>query len=235
MSASDMIADTALPDELRAVMIERGRALSARRGRIIIDTGATDRDAYLVIDGLVEVSMISARGREMIIREIGAGSLFGEFAALDGRPRSATVIARQDSRLVQVKGDDFLDILRLIPGAGLWLAHQFANEIRRLTERHFEMSTMAATARIQCELLRLANAAGIHDDRALLEPAPTHSVIASRVGSHREAVTREFGGLARLGIIAQQGRALSVLSVARLVEEIRRASGEDFSVGRAIA
>ena len=226
---NQVILDSELPETLRDEIIARGRKRSIRRGQVVIDAGANDREVYLLIEGSVEVSLVSARGQNMIIRQIGIGALFGEFAALDGRPRSAAAIAREDSRLIEISGDAFLDILRETPGAGLWLARQLAEEVRRLTQRHFEMSTMAVTARIQCELLHLANTAGIRDDSVLLDPAPTHAAIAARIGSHREAVTREFGNLSKLGIIAQNKRELMIMSVSRLVSEIQRASGEDFS------
>jgi DNA-binding transcriptional regulator YhcF (GntR family) len=45
---------------------------------------------------------------------------------------------------------------------------------------------------------------------------PTHAEFAARIGTHREAVTREFGTLKDEGVVAQSGRTLIVHSVRKL-------------------
>src|SRR3546814_12757576 len=97
--------------------------------------------------------------------------------------------------------------------------------IRLLTERLFELNSLAVRDRLHCELLRLCLAAGISDNRAVIEDAPTHSQIAARIGTHREAVTRELQQLTRKAIVAQQRRRLAVNDVAALAENVRAAIG----------
>ena len=46
------------------------------------------------------------------------------------------------------------------------------------------------------------------DNRARVEPAPTHKDIASRVGTSREQVTRELSRLVREGLLERAGRSL---------------------------
>jgi predicted transcriptional regulator len=57
-------------------------------------------------------------------------------------------------------------------------------------------------------------------------PAPTHVEIASRVSTHREAVTRELNRLSRIGIIERRGGTLMVKDVTRLAEMVHDATGE---------
>ena len=80
--------------------------------------------------------------------------------------------------------------------------------------------------RIQAEVLRLANLAKRIGRSAHIVPAPTHVEIASRVGTHREAVTRELNRLTRMGIIQRQGDALLITDVNRLAEMLHDATGE---------
>ena len=61
---------------------------------------------------------------------------------------------------------------------------------------------------------------------ARIVPAPTHVEIASRVSTHREAVTREFNRLSRIGIIERRGGTLLVKDVDRLAEMVHDATGE---------
>ena len=48
---------------------------------------------YFVVEGEVRATSYSLEGKEVIFRDIVAGEMFGEYAAIDGRPRAADVVA----------------------------------------------------------------------------------------------------------------------------------------------
>jgi CRP-like cAMP-binding protein len=96
--------------------------------------------------------------------------------------------------------------------------------VRRLDERVFEFSTLTVSNRIQAELLRLAG--GSFEDRtATVRPAPRHADVASRVSTHREAVTREMNVLARAGVIRQERDALYILDLPKLGQMVHEVLG----------
>jgi CRP-like cAMP-binding protein len=99
-------------------------------------------------------------------------------------------------------------------------------EIRELTTRVYEFSTLAARYRIQAELLRLGDLATRQGKVANMFPAPTHADIASRTSTHREAVTRELNRLSKLGILEQKNRVLVIKDIDRLSALVRDALGE---------
>ncbi|MCG8559212.1 MAG: helix-turn-helix domain-containing protein, partial [Hyphomicrobiales bacterium] len=106
------------------------------------------------------------------------------------------------------------------------LLKRLVAQIRSLTTRVFEFSTLAVSNRIQAELLRLARDNGIDDNTALITPAPTHTEIASRISTHREAVTRELSRLTQNNVIRREGRALCVTDVDRLARMVQEATGD---------
>src|SRR5512134_3747894 len=65
----------------------------------IISREADDRDLYLIVSGRVRVTTYSAGGRQVTFRDLGAGDCFGDVAAIDGKPRSADVVALESSLL----------------------------------------------------------------------------------------------------------------------------------------
>ena len=77
----------------------------------IIGRESDSRDVYFVITGRVRVVNHSLSGREIAFHEMDAGNYFGELAAIDGRPRSATVVALNDSLLASVSPDTFTNLL----------------------------------------------------------------------------------------------------------------------------
>lgn len=208
--------EATLPAALNDALLARARQMHARRGQIVIADETQSTDVYLIVSGRVQISLLSSHGRETILRDMGPGRLFGELAAIDDHPRSANVIALQDTVLAVLSGPDFRDFLANVPQAGLWMAQQLASRVRNLTEKVFEMATMPVSHRLQSELARLAVEAGISDDRSVVAQVPTHADLAARIGTHREAVTRELGLLASEGIVTQTGRTLTINSIKRL-------------------
>jgi CRP/FNR family transcriptional regulator, cyclic AMP receptor protein len=103
---------------------------------------------------------------------------------------------------------------------------QLVSKIRALTTRVYEFSTLVVSNRIQAELLRLAIDALRSGSCTRIAPAPTHTEIASRVSTHREAVTRELARLSRLGFIEKEKNALVVKDLERLTEMVHAATGE---------
>jgi CRP-like cAMP-binding protein len=107
-------------------------------------------------------------------------------------------------------------VLETEPKVAKALLEHFVAEIRELTTRVYEFSTLAVRYRIQAELLRLARLATPEGRTARIAPAPTHAEIASRTSTHREAVTRELNRLAKIGILEQRSRELWITDVERL-------------------
>jgi CRP/FNR family transcriptional regulator, cyclic AMP receptor protein len=95
--------------------------------------------------------------------------------------------------------------------------------VRALSERVVEFSTLTVQKRIQVELLRLAREAAPGEKCAVIVPAPTHAEVASRLSTHREAVTRGLGQLARAGMIEKRSGTLIIRDVealAAMVSEV---------------
>ena len=198
---------------------------TVRKGKPVIDEGHTGTDVYFIIDGQFKVLSYSPNGKQVDFRILGPGDHFGELAALTPGPRSASVVAQTNGTLVRVGGKDFMHLLELSPQASLWLARRFASQIRTLTERIFELSAHNVSNRIRSELLRLARP-HVRDNQARIRPPRQHE-FAARLATQREAVSREFGYLKKLGLISVVGNELIILDFAGLEQLLQRASSEE--------
>jgi CRP-like cAMP-binding protein len=123
-------------------------------------------------------------------------------------------------------GSTFRELLVTETGLANALLPRLTKTIRALTTRVYEFSTLAVNNRIHAELLRLASLGPKDGKVARIVPAPTHVEIASRVSTHREAVTREINRLSRIGIIERRGGTLLVTDVDRLAHMVRDATDE---------
>lgn len=195
-------------------------------GEPIVDYLDASDDVFFIALGEVRVIIYSSVGKAVSFRELAAGEIFGEFPAIDGGSRSASVEARTNCLIASMPAASFRELLQSEPGLAQALLPRLVKTIRALTTRVYEFSTLAVNNRIQAELLRLAGLGPKEGKSARIVPAPTHVEIASRVSTHREAVTRELNRLSRIGIIERRGGTLLVKDVERLAEMVHDATGE---------
>ena len=218
-------AGIAAPANLAVALESAGDRIRSRAGQMIVTAGTRSDDVYIVLAGCVRVTVFSAEGREVVMRDQNAGSFFGDLAAIDGGRRSASIIAVTDAQLLTVGGSKFRALVLATPEAAGWFTTHLVAQVRSLTERVIELSTLNVRSRLHCHLLRLCAVAGVADNRAVIDPLPTHEVLATMIGSHREAVTREISFLASVGIISQTRRRLDVRDVGRLADLVRQVGG----------
>src|SRR6185437_494027 len=137
-----------------------------------------------------------------------------------------SIEARTSRARAPIPGATFRELLQSGMGGAQALVPRLVRTISALTTRVYEFSTLALINRIQAELLRLASLGSKQGKVARIVPAPTHVEIASRISTHREAVTRELNRLSKIGIIERRGGTLLVKDVDRLAEMVHDATGE---------
>ena len=186
----------------------------------------TSDEVFFLLTGSARVTIRSTDGKAVNFRELSPGGMFGEYAAIDGRPRSANVEARTSCLVLSMPAETFRELLECEPKVAKSLLEHFVREIRELTTRVFEFSTLAVRYRIHAEILRLAQLSPCAGKVVHIVPAPTHAEIASRTSTHREAVTRELNRLAKMGILEQRNRELWITDADRLAALVQDAAGD---------
>ena len=78
----------------RRALADRCRWQHYAVGQQIVGQLDTSHDVFCIVKGRVRATSYSLAGKEVSYRDIGAGELVGEFSAIDGEPRSATVVFR---------------------------------------------------------------------------------------------------------------------------------------------
>lgn len=219
----------------RTALEQRAHAIRFRKGQTIIQHSSDSSDVFFLVDGEVRVLLFSPDGREVSVRTLGSGQMFGELAAIDGLPRSATVVAVASSLVIKMKSEDFKSCIANSAHAALWFAQELTGQIRSLTDKIFELSSLNVRSRVHCELLRLVAATGGTGNEVIISPSPTHSELANRIGTHREAVTRELSALSKRRIIEQGRRKIHVRDIAALKKMVGRTSPETIDIFPATA
>jgi CRP-like cAMP-binding protein len=88
-----------------------------------------------ICEGTVKVSVPSVDGHDAVLNLIGKGELLGEIAFLDGRPRTADVVAITDCELFVIERRDFLPLMREEPEIALKMIEFLCARLRQTTEQ----------------------------------------------------------------------------------------------------
>ena len=195
-----------VPDEALAGLAARARWQVCAPGEVVLDSGDPTDEVFFVAEGAVRIVVRTTLGYEAILNDLGVGSFFGELAAIDGVPRSANVTALQRTRVCAVPGPAFLDAVLSSPVAGRRLLRLLASRLRAKDERLLEIVALPVRQRLMAELLRLSRDRG-GGERAL-SPPPPQDVLARRIGTRRETVSREMAEMARAGLLTITRRAV---------------------------
>ena len=195
-------------------------------GEQIFDRQSKTTDVFFVVRGSVRIVNYSLSGREIALDDVIQGGHFGELAAIDGEPRSASVMALADCVIVSMPQKVFLAALERYPAISMAVMRQMAKIIRRSTDRIMDLSTLGANNRVHAELLRQAVANVNDDNEAVIKPIPVHSDLASRVSTTRETVARVLNDLVRQGILERRKDHLVIHDVERLQNMVDQVQGE---------
>ena len=215
-----------LPESKIADLDKRCRWRNFEADQVIINLDDDSTDVYFIIWGDVRVTVFSETGKTVIIHDMKTGDHFGEFAAIDGGRRSASIVAQSRTIVACMPDQMFRDLLAEVPELSLIVMKRMVGSLRTLVERVVEFSTLGVRNRIHAELLRLARAGRIVDGTGRISPPPTHAEIAARISTHREAVTRELKALERSDLLERTRGAYVVKNIAeleRMVDDARAA------------
>ncbi len=204
----------ALSPAERSALEQRCSWRRYRAGQQIVARQSDDRDVFFVVEGRVRVVDYSLSGREVI------------YAAIDGRGRSASVVAIEDCQLASITPADLESLLRRHSNVALALLRDLVEVIRTSDERITDLSTLGAMQRICRELLRLAQP-GRQAGGLQIARLPTQSSIAAQAGTTRETVARTLAQLADDGLIQRSGRRLRIpdrVGLEALIEQLPRPS-----------
>ena len=175
----------------------------------VLGHGDAGTDVYFVAAGLVRAVIRANGSREIILGDIGAGEFFGELAAIDGRPRSASIVAVTGATLARMPAAVFVEMMHEHADVRSQVLALLAARIRLLDNRISELATMDVRHRVFAELLRLSRPDGDGAGRAVVSPPPFHAEIAARISARREAVTRELRALEDAGLVERRRGAPS--------------------------
>lgn len=168
---------------------------------------------FIVGSGKVKVFKTSPDGKEQILRLVGPGDTFAEAALFAGGRYPASAQTLENTELVMIQRDRFLELLERKPELALNLIANLSGLLRKLTSLVEGLSLTDVTSRLAHHLIEL-----LDKKTGSLVLEEKKSTLASELGTIPETLSRSFARLTKEKIIEVDGSNISIIDYARLEE-----------------
>ena len=198
-------------DEM-AKFAELLRDKSYPKGSVILFEDDPGDALFIVRAGRVKVVLVAEDGREVILGILGPAEHFGELSLIDDQPRSAHVIAMEESTLLVLRRDDFRRRVEQNPSVAWSLLAELSRRLRRADGKIGSLVLLDVPGRIARLLLDAADEGGSD----LIEKPLTHQTIAHLIGASRETVSRATREFQDSGWVTAEQRRIRIADRAAL-------------------
>ncbi len=184
---------------------------TAEAGSVIVSHEEPGDALFVIVTGKVKVVLYGETGREIILSILRGGDFFGEMSLLDRQPRSANVVAVEDSQLLGLDREAFQTHLTTHPTTALAILAEMSRRLRHADEVIGNLALLDVYARVARTIRDLAQKQGEPVDGGLLiKERPTQQEIAGLIGTSRETVSRALNDFTRRGLLEMQGKQILV-------------------------
>jgi CRP-like cAMP-binding protein len=136
-----------LPDDLFAALAQKVHKRILSKDEILFKKGDEGNSLFIINSGRVKIVTQDSQDNEVVLNQAGAGEIIGEMALLDYEPRSAGVIALEETTIMELSREDFMEILAAQPELALSVIRGLIARLRHNTsyiEQITEMSRRVA-------------------------------------------------------------------------------------------
>ncbi|MGW4382323.1 Crp/Fnr family transcriptional regulator [Kitasatospora sp. NPDC004531] len=209
----------ALASEHAAALQDLGIQVRFAPGDMILREHEPSSHAVLLHEGIVKVAIAAETGHEVILGLREGPDIVGEMAALDGQPRSASVVAKTSVTATMIAAGQLNGFLDAHPEVLRTLVRILMARLRQSDQARLEAASQNVSQRIATQLVLLADQLGRPSDSpdtpSITLPI-TQNELAAMVGASREAATKALHLLRKQGAITTSRGQIAVVDLPRL-------------------
>jgi CRP/FNR family transcriptional regulator len=203
------------PEELTQVA-SACRIVTASAGEMLFREGQECGGFYMVVSGAVRVFKLSPEGRERILHVVRPGQSFAEAAMFGPGIYPAFAATTEDSHLIFVRREPFLQMLCQQPETCLRVFESLSRWLRRLLDQLESETFLNARAKLANYILREAGRRSPGSRACSIVLTQPKKDVASQLGMAPETFSRVLADLEERGVIHASGRQIDVPDIGAL-------------------
>ena len=184
-----------------------GRVRTYPKSTVFITEGDSSDTLFVILSGKVKAFVSDSEGHELILNTQGPGEYVGEMA-IDGKPRSASVVTLEPSTFSVVQREPLREAIRQNPDFALDMLSKVIERAREATDNVKNLALLDVYGRVARLLLNMA--VETEEGKLRIPDKITQQEIAERVGASRDMVSRIFRDLTAGGYISVENRFITI-------------------------
>ena len=193
------------------------RSKTLERRQELFHKGDEGGEVFVVASGKLKALTTSTDGDDVVFSILGPGEVFGEVALLGATPRTATVTAIEDCRLLVIDRRDFMSFLRTHPDIAVKLLSVLAIRLKRVSELVEDTLFLNLPLRLAKKLLALSRIYGQKvSDGMRIDLKLSQEEWGDLVGTTRESVNKQVRKWTDAGIVRVDDGYLVILKPVEL-------------------
>jgi len=206
-----------LGTEARDALLAVGVRRQFSPGDRLLSEGELSRHAYVILEGIVKVTVDSVDGRTALLAVRIAGDIVGEIASVGGGSRIATVTAAGPVQVLVIGHQELSRLMEAQPQLGRLLIVAVGAKLSWSNRRRLDSGANSVSVKVARVLSDLATHYGRADGPSVaLGFGLTQPELAALIGASEPAVHRALTGLRRSGVVSTAYRCIIIHDVSEL-------------------
>ncbi len=196
-------------------LISLGKEIHFKTQNTLFMQGDEGKHIYIIKSGAVAITTFSNDGQEVILQTLHEDEIFGEIAIFDNEPRTANAIAQNNTILIAIDGNKFLDFLNQNPHIYIGIIQLLCKRLRwnsKLVESFVFADSME---RLLVRLIYLAEYHG-YDNSSTINISQDD--LAKMLGLSREIVNKKLQELQTQNLVTLERKKITINDIEKLIE-----------------
>ena len=178
-----------------------------QKGEQIFSEGLDASAFFIIISGKIKIYKLSPDGKEHTLHIHGPGDLVSEAAIFDSMVYPASCIALENSTLVRISREEFLNLIKKHPELSLKMMSGYSKRLRQFVAKIEELSLKDIKSRLVSYLLENSK---VEKGITVCRLKYSKKELSSLLGTIPETLSRSFAFLKQKGLIVERDNVIII-------------------------
>ncbi len=208
--------------EIKELLRFAARTIKTEKGQYLFQEGMDAEELFIIISGKIQISKITADGRELTLRIAGENDICGELTLFTNSPKyllSALVVA--DGEVAVIKKDVIESAIFKDSALAFEFMKWMSDHFRKTQTKFRDLVLHGKKGALYSTLIRMTNSYGVQkEDGILINLTLTNQELGNFSGTSRESTNKLLNELKRKGIISINKGKITIHDLQFLRNEI---------------
>lgn len=208
--------------EIKELLRFADRTMNTEKGQYLFQEGMDAEELYIIVSGKVQISKITADGRELTLRIAGENDICGELTLFTNSPKyllSALVV--EDGIVAVIKKDVIEKEIFKDSALAFEFMKWMSDHFRKTQTKFRDLVLHGKKGALYSTLIRMTNSYGVKKKDGILIDLPlTNQELGNFCGTSRESTNKFLNELKREGVISINKGKITIHNLQYLRNEI---------------